>query len=133
MSYADSVAVNSGFTKSVVGKVWPNFAKTKELHIVYPCVDVKDKEAASENGPATMWHNTDIVLSINRFEEKKDIGLAIKAYAGLGKAGRQGVRLVLAGMFFRLWSYNSADWVFRWLRQPCARECYISQTPCQAG
>ncbi len=40
------------------------------------------------------------MLSINRFERKKDIGLAIKAYAGLGKHGREGTRLVLAGLYY---------------------------------
>jgi len=44
-----------------------------------------------------MWQDRDIILSINRFEKKKDIGLAIKAFAGLGKNGRKNVRLVCAG------------------------------------
>lgn len=98
MGFADSVAVNSGFTKSMVGKVWPEFVKTRDLQIVYPCVDIKEKR--KEGGPdddVPAWNDKNILLSINRFEKKKDIGLAIKAYAGLGKHGRQGVRLVCAG------------------------------------
>jgi alpha-1,3/alpha-1,6-mannosyltransferase len=94
MSYADSIAVNSGFTKSIVSGVWPSLAQEKDLKIVYPCVDVKEQKLDDD---VPMWQDRNIILSINRFEKKKDIGLAIKAYAGLGKHGRENVRLVLAG------------------------------------
>lgn len=97
MSFADSVAVNSGFTKGVVGKVWPDLVKRKDLQIVYPCVDIKEKKTEGDVSPAA-WNDKTIILSINRFERKKDIGLAIKAFAKLGKEGRKGVRLVLAGI-----------------------------------
>jgi alpha-1,3/alpha-1,6-mannosyltransferase len=99
MSFADSIAVNSGFTKGMVGKVWPALVQKKELEIVYPCVDVKERK--SEDDVVAAWSNLNVLLSINRFEKKKDIGLAIKAYAGLGKQGRKGVRLVVAGKFFK--------------------------------
>ena len=98
MSFAESVAVNSGFTKGVVSKVWPELAKQKDLKIVHPCVDVKDKKSEkTEQDPIAAWRNKKILLSINRFERKKNIALAIKAFAGLGESGREGVRLVLAG------------------------------------
>lgn len=97
MGFADAVAVNSGFTKGMVARVWPGLAQVKELQIVYPCVDVREKRAEEDNVAA--WNNKRILLSINRFETKKDIGLAIKAYAGLGKREREGVRLVLAGLY----------------------------------
>jgi alpha-1,3/alpha-1,6-mannosyltransferase len=95
MSFADSIAVNSGFTKGVVGRVWPELARTRDIQIVYPCVDVQEKILEGDKVPA--WNKKKILLSINRFEKKKDIGLAIRAYAGLGTNGRAGVRLVLAG------------------------------------
>jgi alpha-1,3/alpha-1,6-mannosyltransferase len=97
MSFADLVAVNSGFTKGMVGSVWPGLAKTKDLEIVYPCVDVREK-TFEEEATVVAWKDREVLLSINRFERKKDIGLAVKAYAGLGKQGRKGVRLVLAGL-----------------------------------
>ncbi|CAL3962546.1 unnamed protein product [Diplocarpon coronariae] len=97
MSFADSIAVNSGFTKGVVGKVWPDLVVEKDLQIVYPCVDIKDKQTEFLDAPAAGWHDKSILLSINRFERKKDIGLAIKAYAGLGSKGRKGVILLIAG------------------------------------
>ncbi|RDL36590.1 uncharacterized protein BP5553_05942 [Venustampulla echinocandica] len=97
MSFADSVVVNSGFTKGIVGSVWPELARTKDLQVVYPCVDIRENSITEKDEPGVAWTDTRIILSINRFESKKDIGLAIKAYAGLGKHGREGVRLVLAG------------------------------------
>ncbi|KAK2627930.1 hypothetical protein QTJ16_002576 [Diplocarpon rosae] len=97
MSFADSIAVNSGFTKGVVGKVWPDLVAEKDLHIVYPCVDIKEKQTEYVDVSAAGWHDKSILLSINRFERKKDIGLAIKAYAGLGGKGREGVMLLIAG------------------------------------
>jgi alpha-1,3/alpha-1,6-mannosyltransferase len=104
MSFADSVAVNSGFTKAVVGKVWPDLVKKKGLQIVYPCVDIKEKKSEGGDTPTPAWNDRNILLSINRFERKKDIGLAIKAYAGLGKNGREGVRLILAGSCAHLYA-----------------------------
>ncbi|KAF4610384.1 hypothetical protein G7Y89_g15735 [Cudoniella acicularis] len=97
MSFADSIVVNSGFTKSVVGRVWPGLVQAKDLQIVYPCVDVREKTFEEKEESIAAWHDRGIILSINRFERKKDIGLAINAYAGLRKHGRKGVRLVLAG------------------------------------
>ena len=96
ISFADSIVVNSGFTKSVVEKQWPGLAKKKELEIVYPCVDVSPPKATEEENDLE-WRDKNIILSINRFEEKKNIGLAIKAFAGLPKRAREGVRLVVAG------------------------------------
>lgn len=99
MSFATSIAVNSAFTKSVVTAQWPSLAASRKLDIVYPCVDVSDKptETAKDGDDTLTWQDTNIILSINRFEEKKNIALAIRAFAGLPKRARTGVRLVLAG------------------------------------
>lgn len=114
MSFADSVAVNSGFTKGVVGRVWPDLVKKKDLQIVYPCVDIREKKTEGDVSPAA-WNDKTILLSINRFERKKDIGLAIKAFAKLGKEGRKGVRLVLAGIS------SSRNPIFSVTDQSCRR------------
>ena len=87
-----------GFTKGVFSKAFPALARTKDLQIVYPCVDVNMKIEESADDFVSPWNGKDVLLSINRFEKKKDIGLAIKAYAGLGSKGRKGVRLVVAGL-----------------------------------
>lgn len=95
MSFADAIAVNSNFTKGVVSRTWPALARQKELWTVYPCVDTKPKAKRPDEKP--LWNGMKFVLSINRFERKKDIALAIKAFAGLNKQQRAGVRLAVAG------------------------------------
>ncbi|KAI1388250.1 glycosyltransferase family 4 protein [Hypoxylon trugodes] len=98
MSFADAIAVNSNFTKGVVGRTWPALVRRKELEVVYPCVDTKTKkDNKGTEGGKPLWRGKKFLLSINRFERKKDIALAIKAFAGLSPAARKGVRLVLAG------------------------------------
>ena len=111
---ADRVVVNSGFTKGVVERVWPGLGGQTGVGIVYPCVEVKevprnrladgeptdhDTNTTIENSSSDKqpWEGKKIVLSINRFERKKDVGLAIRAFAGLLQNERQGVRLVIAG------------------------------------
>ncbi|KAI1106787.1 glycosyltransferase family 4 protein [Jackrogersella minutella] len=96
MSFADAIAVNSNFTKGVVGRTWPALARQKDLKVVYPCVDTAPKEKG-EPGGKPLWKGKKFLLSINRFERKKDIALAIKAFAGLSADAREGVRLVVAG------------------------------------
>ncbi|KIH90779.1 alpha-1,3/alpha-1,6-mannosyltransferase [Sporothrix brasiliensis 5110] len=125
MGFSDAVAVNSRFTKSVVTATWPRLAaKVKVgidplvaeddngLRVVYPCIDIKQEDAleqerASNNSndkktkqnrdaPVDLWQGLPFVLSINRFERKKDIGLAIRAFAGL-PTGTSPQRLVVAG------------------------------------
>ncbi|KAI0974975.1 glycosyltransferase family 4 protein [Xylaria arbuscula] len=95
MSFSDAIAVNSNFTKGVVSRTWPALARQRELWTVYPCVDTKTKEGNPDDKP--LWNGMKFVLSINRFERKKDIALAIKAFAGLSKQKRAGVRLAVAG------------------------------------
>ncbi|KAI1825337.1 glycosyltransferase family 4 protein [Xylaria intraflava] len=95
MSFADAIAVNSNFTKGVVSQTWPALARQKELQIVYPCVDTRSRRKRSDETP--LWNGMKFVLSINRFERKKDIALAVKAFAGLSKKDRAGVRLAVAG------------------------------------
>ena len=100
MGFASAVVVNSAFTKGVVMETWPGLARATELRVVHPCIDLLradegDKEGGAKDIP---WKGKKIVLSINRFERKKDIALAIRAFAGLTAEQRRGTRLVLAGM-----------------------------------
>lgn len=95
MGFADAIAVNSKFTKGVVSRTWPVLAKQKDLKVVYPCVDTKTKEKRTDDKP--LWGGKKFLLSINRFERKKDIALAVKAFAGLSPEARRDVRLVVAG------------------------------------
>ncbi|KAL9597672.1 MAG: hypothetical protein Q9219_004999 [cf. Caloplaca sp. 3 TL-2023] len=101
MRGADRVVVNSGFTKGVVEGLWPDLGgkEGKEIGVVYPCVDTKGvvcQEKVKGKG-GELWPGKKVVLSINRFERKKNIGLAMRAFHGLAADERKGVRLVLAG------------------------------------
>lgn len=97
MSASDKIVVNSNFTRTIATKVWPVLEGS--LGVVYPCViaeDLEEKVAAKDE--KLLWDNKfRIILSINRFERKKDIALAIKAYQGLSHAQRVSTRLIIAG------------------------------------
>jgi alpha-1,3/alpha-1,6-mannosyltransferase len=99
MSFADAIAVNSKFTRGVVSRTWPSLARGRELKVVYPCIDIKPiKGGGGGKEGGLKWEHGDIILSINRYERKKDIALAIKAYAGLPRDKRNGVKLIIAGL-----------------------------------
>lgn len=113
MRRADRILVNSGFTKGVVERVWEGLGGPRGLGIVYPCVDTgkqginsdeKDQSIAEDGGEA-MWKDKKVILSINRFERKKNIELAIRAYAGLSVSDREQSRLVIAGLPYLMRPY----------------------------
>lgn len=112
---ADRVVVNSAFTKGVVESIWEGLGGQRGIGIVYPCVDTQgEARVEADNNP--LWKDKKLLLSINRFERKKDVGLAIKAFAGLEPKDREGVRLVIAGMPSS--SLPSLRWILteqRWL------------------
>lgn len=96
MSASDKIVVNSTFTKDVASMVWPNL--TDSLGVIYPCVCVDTAEAPMVSEQQPLWDGQfKILLSINRFERKKDIGLAIRSYHKLSAAERKDTRLVIAG------------------------------------
>ena len=91
---SDTVVVNSKFTRSVFAEAFPGLRHRKP-GVIYPCVDTSDGSYVDEIVP--LWKDKKILLSINRFEKKKDVALAVKAFAGLSPAERRDARLVLAG------------------------------------
>ncbi|MCJ1311913.1 Alpha-1,3-mannosyltransferase-like protein [Agyrium rufum] len=102
MSGADRVVVNSKFTKGIVAGVWPQLGRDREIGVVYPCVNTKaaggsEKEQTKGGMGEGLWKGKKVILSINRFERKKDVGLAIRAYAALDQTIRRKARLVIAG------------------------------------
>lgn len=100
MSASDRVVANSNFSRGVVRDVFGS-DKLGDVEVVYPCVDTDSGAGIPGKEPeAALWGGKKILLSINRFERKKDMGLAIRAYNGLGGAKRKGTRLVIAGMDF---------------------------------
>ena len=109
MRGADRVVVNSGFTRGVVDGIWKGLGGERGIGIVYPCVDTvaqhgEKNESGVNHGAreGPLWEGKKVVLSINRFERKKDVGLAIRAFAGLEEKARRGSRLVIAGEKLRI-------------------------------
>jgi alpha-1,3/alpha-1,6-mannosyltransferase len=102
MGASDAVVANSRFTRGVVSEVFGE-ETLGDVRVVYPCVDTEaggkkgDGVTTNVDGGERLWGGRKILLSINRFERKKDMGLAIRAYHGLGKEKREGTRLVIAG------------------------------------
>jgi alpha-1,3/alpha-1,6-mannosyltransferase len=105
MTFADAIAVNSSFTKSIVAQTWPRLARQRSLHVVYPCIDTSsststdddDDDGTTSDDPLPWKPNERIILSINRFERKKDVALALRAFALLPPPRRATARLLLAG------------------------------------
>jgi alpha-1,3/alpha-1,6-mannosyltransferase len=89
---SDTIVVNSNFTKGVFAQAFPGL-KHRSPGVVYPCVDTS---VVAEN-TEPLWPGKKVLLSINRFEKKKDVALAIKAFAGLSVEEREDARLVIAG------------------------------------
>ena len=100
MRGADRIVANSAFTKGVVENVWKGIGGDRGISIVNPSVHMTQARQLSHSGEdgQDLWKGKKVILSINRFEPKKDVGLAIKAFAGMKEKDRTGVRLVIAGM-----------------------------------
>jgi alpha-1,3/alpha-1,6-mannosyltransferase len=73
---------------------------------VYPCVHTGnqgknrdgEESSVSEGDGKNLWKGKKVILSINRFERKKNIELAVKAYAGLITSNRKKSMLIIAGL-----------------------------------
>ncbi|CAG9462073.1 unnamed protein product [Pedinophyceae sp. YPF-701] len=101
---AHLVLVNSIFTRSVFHRTFKRAsAAGVDPEVLYPCVDVREHSAPCTDAdlqqlpPELLDARQRMFLSINRFERKKGLPLAIKALAELQKLhGKQPV-LVFAG------------------------------------
>jgi alpha-1,3/alpha-1,6-mannosyltransferase len=101
LAAADRIAVNSRFTAAVVGKTFPGISPSR-LVVLHPGVEVDGSPrngthvARGGDGPITL-------LSISRFDPKKNLPLAIEALARLRPllpaALFDRVELVLAGHY----------------------------------
>lgn len=93
MSAADRIVVNSKFTRETSKSVFKDL--DRELGVIYPCVDA---QPTKEEDREVLWDGRfKILLSINRFERKKDIRLAIETYAKVSEPERRNTRLIVAG------------------------------------
>ncbi|KAG8927657.1 Alpha-1,3-mannosyltransferase-like protein [Tulasnella sp. 418] len=105
--YSDVLLANSQFTSTVFKKVFSSI--DKNIEIVYPGINIEAYEQAltSEDiaDVAPIRSNRPTLISLNRFERKKNTALAIEAYVGLLSSltpadkskGHDQIRLVIAG------------------------------------
>ncbi|CAI8497306.1 hypothetical protein CAS74_004722 [Pichia kudriavzevii] len=101
-SYADEVVVNSKFTKSVVQREFK--LVSGELKVVYPCVETDTRVFAPSKNALSFVDKTlgdrSFFLSINRFERKKNIKLALQAFAKYLEESKDKKQvLIIAGGF----------------------------------
>lgn len=105
---SDRIVVNSNFTKSMFHKTFSQLSWV-DPGVIYPCVDLAsaavDPEADLE---VKEFLTSEFFLSVNRFERKKNIELAISLFAkfksefhkrGESPSARSKPRLVIAGGF----------------------------------
>ncbi|KAK4937263.1 Alpha-1,3-mannosyltransferase-like protein [Elasticomyces elasticus] len=98
ISASDKIVVNSKFTRKISKSVFKDLAQEREFGVIHPCVSADGLSRARLQGRDALWQGKyNILLSINRFETKKDIALAIRAYRELAEQERKATRLVLAG------------------------------------
>ncbi|WVQ84160.1 hypothetical protein IAT38_006307 [Cryptococcus sp. DSM 104549] len=91
---SDVVISNSQFSSRVYAAAFPSLAK-RPRRVVYPCIDIDayqpSKKAKGKGrmdpGVALISSDRPTIISFNRFEEKKDVALAIKAFAMLRSKG----------------------------------------------
>ncbi|SCV67043.1 BQ2448_5689 [Microbotryum intermedium] len=93
---ADKIVVNSGFTAEVFVSTFRTIGRVPR--VVYPAVDIKAFGKTVEMGKEDKWLQSQdpMLLSINRFEGKKDIALAVDSFARIAEDHPK-LRLVIAG------------------------------------
>lgn len=98
MSAADCVVVNSNFTRAIYHKTF-KFLKN-DPDVIYPCVDLSlqpIEESDQEFLSALLRPNERYYLSINRYEKKKNILLALEAYALSSESKEATSKLIICG------------------------------------
>ncbi|CCH45649.1 Alpha-1,3-mannosyltransferase ALG2 [Wickerhamomyces ciferrii] len=100
-STADSIVVNSNFTKTMYDKTFPYIKDFNIPDVIYPCVDLSKETITKEtetifNG--IIGSKTEYFLSVNRFEKYKNIELAINSFNKFLESNPNSkVKLVVSG------------------------------------
>ncbi|KAG9289777.1 hypothetical protein G9A89_015357 [Geosiphon pyriformis] len=102
---SDCIVVNSRFTAKIFSLSFPNIKRIPQ--VLYPGInlDSYDRDIPSKVEVRILESRKKIILSINRFERKKNISLAIKAFAALrnnqlvSDGEFDNLRLIIAGGF----------------------------------
>lgn len=103
---ADVIVVNSKFTRSVYKDAFPKITVVPE--VLYPCVNTKN--AADNLDLVGPFKKNSYVLSINRFEPKKNIALALNSFAAVFKSLSEqqaaSCKLILSGGYDQRLAWN---------------------------
>lgn len=102
MSYADLICVNSNFTKTEVISAFPSLDKTQGgkdtlMKVLYPAIDLNKfippdfarKQKLLDTGDRAQSP----IVSLNRFERKKNIQVLLHAYASIHEDFKRGNKL----------------------------------------
>lgn len=93
---AEVVFVNSGFTKQVFRSTFQRLKKVNPI-ILYPSLSTTIFDQDGAKPPGLQAQPKSFFLSINRYERKKNLGLAIESFAQLPAEERTRTRLVMVG------------------------------------
>ncbi|KAG7196094.1 Alpha-1,3-mannosyltransferase-like protein [Scheffersomyces spartinae] len=98
---SDRIVVNSNFTRGMFHNTFKNL-KSVDPGVIYPCVDVNQvntQDEESDKELTTFFKGEKFFLSVNRFERKKNIELAIKLFAKFKRfvPSTKKPKLVIAG------------------------------------
>lgn len=108
MNAADCLVVNSNFTKSVYKKTFTLFSQNPS--VVYPCVGLEAEDilqADLELYRMLIPQGSRFYLSINRYERKKNIELAVRSFAMSSESQHNDAKLVIAGGYDERVAENS--------------------------
>jgi len=94
---ADTIMVNSKFTMRVFRKTFTSIKK--EVSVLYPSLPVAVFNQEGSQPSSVPDFDGITFLSINRYERKKNIGLAINALSQLSLGSLDKSRLIIAGGF----------------------------------
>lgn len=87
MNYSDVTVVNSKFTQQTVLQTFPNLMNQDNIKVLYPALEEKDDKQKDEqkqddDGSSIILNNhKKLLVSINRYERKKNIKLFIESIA----------------------------------------------------
>ena len=90
---AKEIVVNSLFTQEKFKEAFKTIEKVPS--VLYPGVELNETERFDPVFSAVL--KSKILLSLNRFERKKDLHLAIESFASYKKKSESAVKLILAG------------------------------------
>lgn len=95
---AHALLVNSAYTRAVFARSFPLLSALRAApEVLHPCVDLARIPALPPPAPTAPSAAALAFLSLNRFERKKELGLALRALAAMRPAARARARLVVAG------------------------------------